>query len=65
MFSFIAGEEISQNPQNDGDRQTHDNQEEDVVNPYPLVIVPKFGSPTPLKSRGKLASLNVRRRSGN
>lgn len=53
MFSFIAGEEISQNPQNDGDRQTDDGQEEDVVNPYPLVIVPKFGSPTPLKSRGK------------
>nr|XP_022286273.1 uncharacterized protein LOC111099158 [Crassostrea virginica] len=51
VSTLTTGEEISQNPQNDGDRQTDDGQEEDVVNPYPLVIVPKFGSPTPLKSR--------------
>lgn len=55
IFAFIAGNETREGSLCERDRNAIDPgiEEEEVVNPYPLVIVPKYGSPTPLKSRGK------------
>lgn len=54
IFAFIAGNETREGSSCERDRSAIDPgiEQEEVVNPYPLVIVPKYGSPTPLKSRG-------------
>lgn len=54
FFSFIAGNETREGSSCERDRNATDPgvEEEKIVNPYPLVIVPKYGSPTPLKNRG-------------
>lgn len=55
FLSFIAGNETREGSSCERDRSATDPgvEGEEVVNPYPLVIVPKYGSPTPLKNRGK------------
>jgi hypothetical protein len=50
MHCFLADDESRTTSLYDVDKKQK-NPDEGIVNPYPLVIVPKYGSPTPLKNK--------------